>query len=225
VAVELKCETATVRSYARRLRTDANQLLLLLALEESELSIVLTDDRGIQRLNRAFRGKNKATDVLSFPQYDDSNGHEIADGHSSASKRRRARVADVAPPPYLLGDIVISVETAIGQARALGFRPAERMRTLLIHGVLHLLGYDHERSTAEARRMFSRERELAASFGWANAGRGRQSPRLRATTVIVPGWSPAAMPVTTNVIASGSRRPRRQRALSRARIPSVLLPR
>jgi probable rRNA maturation factor len=215
VSVELKCETAAVRPYARRLRTDANQLLLLLALEESELSIVLTDDRGIRRLNRAFRGKNKATDVLSFPQSDGANGDEIADGHASTSKRRGAKAVDVAPPPCLLGDIVISVETAIGQACALGVHPAERMRTLLIHGVLHLLGYDHERSAAEARRMFTRERELAASFGLASAA-----------AVIAPGWSPAAMPVTTHVTASGSPRTRGQRALRRARaLPSVLLPR
>ncbi len=63
-----------------------------------------------------------------------------------------------------LGDVVISLDTARRQARRLGVAPAARMRTLLVHGLLHLLGYDHERSPAEARRMFARERELAAAL-------------------------------------------------------------
>ena len=87
----------------------------------------------MQRLNRRWRGKNRPTDVLSFPQ--------DADG--------------------LLGDVVISVETARRQAieqRTTVGREADR---LLIHGLLHLLGYDHERSPAEARRMRLRERALA----------------------------------------------------------------
>ncbi|MGH7915299.1 MAG: rRNA maturation RNase YbeY, partial [Candidatus Binataceae bacterium] len=70
-----------------------------------------------------------------------------------------------------LGDIIISVDTARRQARRLGLAPAARMRTLLVHGLLHLLGYDHERSTAEARRMFARERELAAALQCASGPR------------------------------------------------------
>jgi rRNA maturation RNase YbeY len=63
-----------------------------------------------------------------------------------------------------LGDIVISIDTALRQARQLHVTPDDRIRTLLIHGLLHLLGYDHERSASEARRMFARERELAAAL-------------------------------------------------------------
>ena len=61
-----------------------------------------------------------------------------------------------------LGDVVISIETALAQSREYGVEPAQRLRTLLIHGFLHLLGYDHARSPAEARKMFARERELTA---------------------------------------------------------------
>ena len=61
-----------------------------------------------------------------------------------------------------LGDVVISIDTALAQAHEYGVAPAERLRTLLIHGFLHLLGYDHERSPSEARKMFARERQLAA---------------------------------------------------------------
>jgi rRNA maturation RNase YbeY len=66
------------------------------------------------------------------------------------------------------------VDTARRQARRLGVAPAARMRTLLMHGVLHLLGYDHERSPAEARRMFARERELAAALEGAASARSRR---------------------------------------------------
>ncbi|HTT77537.1 MAG TPA: rRNA maturation RNase YbeY [Candidatus Binataceae bacterium] len=81
------------------------------------------------------------------------------------SRRRRGDEAtQPAALPHLLGDVVISLDTASRQALALGQSLRERLRTLLIHGVLHLIGYDHERSPAEARRMFARERELAAAL-------------------------------------------------------------
>jgi ssRNA-specific RNase YbeY (16S rRNA maturation enzyme) len=79
------------------------------------------------------------------------------------------------------------VDTARRQARRLGVAPAARMRTLLVHGLLHLLGYDHERSPAEARRMFARERELAAALRRislrARASRSRASARARPRSV------------------------------------------
>lgn len=139
----------------------------LLDLRAAELSIVLADDQFVHGLNRDYRGKDKPTDVLSFSQ--------LEEGESSAAGPLTARaLAPEAAPP--LGDIVISVDTACRQARRLGVEPAARMRTLLIHGMLHLLGYDHERSVAEARRMFARERELARAHGAAarGLGRGRQ---------------------------------------------------
>jgi rRNA maturation RNase YbeY len=77
-------------------------------------------------------------------------------------------------PGTALGDVVISVDTARRQARRLGVAPAARMCTLLMHGVLHLLGYDHERSPVEARRMFARERELAAALEGAASARSRR---------------------------------------------------
>ncbi len=79
-----------------------------------------------------------------------------------------------------LGDVVISLDTARRQARRIGVAPAARLRTLLVHGLLHLLGYDHERSPAEARRMFARERELAAALrGAPGGGRSRRQARKR----------------------------------------------
>lgn len=89
----------------------------------------------IHKLNRQYRGKNKPTDVLSF---------SLADSVC----------------PALLGDVVISIETAARQAQRRGHSLREELQTLLIHGILHLLGYDHEVSRRAALRMRRKEREV-----------------------------------------------------------------
>jgi len=175
----LTCRSAIARPYARALRADANALLRLLALQRSELSLMIVDDAAIRILNRDFRAKDKATDVLSFPQLEDhdevavsARGPQLPDvatttdapALSARTPRARIATATTDAPPLALGDIVISIETASRQAAELGVTVAARIRTLLIHGLLHLLGYDHERSPAEARRMFAHERELAAQL-------------------------------------------------------------
>ena len=102
---------------------------------QAELSLALVTDPEIHVLNRQYRGKDKPTDVLSFP---------LAD----------------ALQPLLLGDVVISIETAARQARRRGHALQEELQTLLIHGVLHLLGYDHAVSRRAAIRMHRKEREV-----------------------------------------------------------------
>lgn len=177
------------------LRADARALLKTLALESCELSLMLVSDRQIRRLNREFRGKDLATDVLSFPQLEPTRELELS---------REAPAVEA--PPMAIGDIVISIDTALRQARELNQRASARIRTLLIHGMLHLLGYDHERSMTEARRMFAREHELAAlmaSTGSRGAcAPGRELPRTMpdqppATKPRKTLWSPAAMPELT----------------------------
>lgn len=147
MAVEFRCATARGRGHARRLLDDAQRLLRATGLTDCELSLTLTSDRAIRALNRDWRGIDAATDVLSFSQLEDSG--------ATPSARR-------SPAGTLLGDVVISIDTALAQAREAGVAPASRLRRLLIHGFLHLLGYDHERSPADARRMFARERALTA---------------------------------------------------------------
>jgi len=118
-------------------------------LPDCEFSLTLTSDASIRKLNRDYRGKDRATDVLSFSQLEERGRARI--------DPRKIRNVEGMP----LGDVVISIDTALAQAREYGLAPEERLRALLIHGFLHLLGYDHERSASAARKMFARERALA----------------------------------------------------------------
>lgn len=170
-AVALRCDTPDARRYSRRVSGDASALLKLLSAEHFELSLWLTGDPSIRELNRTFRGKDQATDVLSFPQLD--AGYSV---HGELGTYQQT----IRPA---LGDVVISVDTARRQAGRLGASTESRLRTLLIHGVLHLLGYDHEGSRAEARRMFAREREMAVALGVSSdRGRAEQTRLRRART-------------------------------------------
>jgi probable rRNA maturation factor len=109
-----------------------------------ELSILLTDDEAIAALNRDWRGKEGPTNVLSFPSDDDA---PAADG-----------------PPALLGDVIVAHATLVREAEAAGIPFADHLRHLVVHGVLHLLGYDHE-NDVEAEEMESRETEILAGLG------------------------------------------------------------
>ncbi|HVA39247.1 MAG TPA: rRNA maturation RNase YbeY [Candidatus Binataceae bacterium] len=177
MAVALRCETGRGRPYAVGLRADARRLMALVGLAACELSVVIADDEFVHALNLEFRGKDRATDVLSFSQLEEAH-----DGRADAALPRPAQALPLVPAAgTALGDIVISVDTARRQARRFGVAPAARMRTLLVHGLLHLLGYDHERSPGEARRMFARERELAAALGRAGTPRTKVKKRRAPT--------------------------------------------
>lgn len=107
---------------------------------ESELSVLVVDDAEISGYNREYLNREGPTNVIAFPM-------------------QEGEFADVAA--YLLGDVVISLDTARREADAAGLSLRERFDQLLVHGILHLCGYDHERTTeAEARRMAARSEEL-----------------------------------------------------------------
>ena len=169
MAVEFRCATARGRRYADRLRADARDLMAAAALPDCELSLSLVSDRAIRALNRSYRGIDSATDVLSFSQIEQASG-----APANPNNVRN-------DPALTLGDVVISIDTALAQARELRTQPAARIRRLLIHGFLHLLGYDHERSSAEARKMFARERALGAKISKDKISRPRSSSRRRKT--------------------------------------------
>ena len=110
----------------------------------AEVSVTFCDNAYIRELNRDYRGKDKATDVLSFPQFDE--GAFPLD------------TEDVIP----LGDIVISLERAKEQARELGNTYTREVAFLAIHSTLHLLGYDHERSPEDDEDMCARQKVIIA---------------------------------------------------------------
>jgi probable rRNA maturation factor len=152
VTVEFRCATARGRSYARGLRADAGRLMRAAGLADCELSLTLTSDRAIRKLNREFRGIDAPTDVLSFSQIEQAGAAPL-DPLSVKNS-----------PGLPVGDVVISIDTAIRQAHQYRVSLSSRLRRLLVHGLLHLIGYDHERSPSDARRMFARERKLAAAM-------------------------------------------------------------
>jgi probable rRNA maturation factor len=119
---------------AREVRRRAAAMLAVLALQEAEVSIVLTGDDQIHILNRDYRGKDRPTDVLAFAM-------------------REGELGELAGP--VLGDVVISVPTARRQAEERGAAPLDEVTMLLAHGLLHLLGWDHD--TAAKDRAMRRE--------------------------------------------------------------------
>lgn len=120
----------------------AQRVLSAVGEGQSELSLELIGDRRMQRLNREYRKQNHTTDVLAFPTRE-----------ATVPKRFVCRT-------NLLGDVVISLPTAIRQAKAMGRPVDEELAILLVHGVLHLCGYDHERNVREAERMSRREQAI-----------------------------------------------------------------
>jgi len=118
----------------------AEKILNALGYPDSELSIAVVGDQSIRRLNRAYLGRDNSTNVISF---------SMQEGPFAAMN------------PHLLGDVVISADTCSREALDAGICFAARLHFLLLHGVLHLAGYDHERSgDAEARRMEEKEGEI-----------------------------------------------------------------
>lgn len=123
----------------QQLRQRAEQLLALCGCARSELSILLLDDSKMAQLNEQYRNKTGPTNVLAFAIQEGGGEHL---------------------PTELLGDVIISLDTAAREAIADGVTLHQRVTILLIHGLLHLLGLDHERSHSEAQAMAEREKEL-----------------------------------------------------------------
>ncbi|WP_240511967.1 rRNA maturation RNase YbeY [Paludifilum halophilum] len=117
------------------------------SLPDAEVSVLIVDDEKIYRLNREYRGVDRPTDVLSFPQWEPEED-PVTEGGG----------------PVPLGDIVISLPRAREQAEKYGHSLNREMGFLAVHGFLHLLGYDHGTEEAE-RAMFTRQEEILARIG------------------------------------------------------------
>ena len=116
-----------------------------------EVGLLITDSKSIQRLNRIYRNENEPTDVLSFQMTSD--------------RGKSTKPSFVSPPDGVrhLGEVVISYQQAIEQAREHHHSIARELVLLIVHGTLHLLGYDHELSV-EARKMKNKEHKILSSL-------------------------------------------------------------
>ncbi len=126
----------------RKIGAAARRILKTLGYGGYELAVVLVDDREITRLNRQYFRRNRPTNVISFPMLE------------KTPSPLRVRV---------LGDVVISSETAEREAAEVGKKTEDEVLFLLIHGILHLVGYDHEKGGKDRAEMEAKEREL---FAW-----------------------------------------------------------
>ncbi len=134
-------EYPAIKVDTRKIKRHIAKILGSLDCNEHEISILFVGDQGIRDLNQQFRNIDRPTDVLSFPQL-------LEDEPETPGM------------PPVLGDVAISLETARHQSEGHGLSLEEELTLLLIHGILHLLGYDHEISDAEDERMRKKTREL-----------------------------------------------------------------
>ena len=111
---------------------------------DKELSILLVDDSKIKELNKAYLKRNRPTDVIAFPQYE--------------QKTKTLH-------PQLLGDVVISVETAKRQALRMGHSFEKELIVLLIHGILHLLGYE-DKTCEKRKKMNEKQKQILKHLGY-----------------------------------------------------------
>lgn len=130
-----------------RIQQTARAVLNALDCPEGELSILLVDDPAIAELNHQYLHRSGPTNVIAFPML-------------------TGEYADISPD--LLGDVVISLDTAAKEAANADISLEQRFRELLVHGILHLFGYDHETDQAEARRMEKKSTELLAKIAQAD---------------------------------------------------------
>lgn len=145
MTVHVAWEGVRADAIAAALHGMAERMLRALRLEATELSVLLTTDARIHALNRAHRGIDRPTDVLAFSQHEDAEGRFVR---------------FVPTERTILGDVVISLDTARRDARRAGLTLDAELALLLAHGLLHLLGMDHA-SRDEERRMQARTQPLA----------------------------------------------------------------
>ena len=141
---------------AANIRTCINAVLKAEGVTaKCEINVLVTDDKGIQQINRTSRNIDKPTDVLSFPMFELSPG-ELPQDWSEYEDPDTGLVP--------LGDMCISLERAIAQAQEFGHTTRREVGYLTIHSMLHLLGYDHMDEGPQKRQMRAREEDIAAGI-------------------------------------------------------------
>ncbi|HQG04601.1 MAG TPA: rRNA maturation RNase YbeY [Thermoleophilia bacterium] len=129
----------------------------------AEVGVTFVGERRMRALNREYRGKDEVTDVLSFPLEDvGESGQRAPEGREGRAGGAAGPAAGDAPP-RLLGDVVVCARQALRQARAAALPPGVELAVLLVHGTLHLLGYDHE---TDVGAMALRQAQLLETVDW-----------------------------------------------------------
>lgn len=141
----LKNRQRKIKIDEERMQADAQRVLDLLKYSDFDLGILITTNATIRKYNRDFRNKDKATDILSFPYHTDLK----------AGKRINVRF----PEDKNLGDLIISAEYVVKEAEKYQVTIDQRLQVLLVHGICHLLGYDHI-SESDYRKMRTKEAYL-----------------------------------------------------------------
>jgi pyridoxine 5-phosphate synthase len=157
VKINAHCNLDQFPIQLSRLTGFSRRLLKRCGAEQYNLNILLVDDQEIRQFNKEYRNRDEATNVLSFP---------FCEGADASIKGL---------PVYELGDIVISLDSALRESIKYGLTFYQRLSWLVVHGTLHLLGYDHERSEKAADEMFAKEKELLTRL---NQTRRRKMAKL-----------------------------------------------
>ncbi|MGD8529635.1 MAG: rRNA maturation RNase YbeY [Syntrophobacterales bacterium] len=139
--IQVNDQQNEIATELEKIRTKARKILNALACYDSELSIVLVDDDQMSSLNKKYRNRRGSTNVLAFAM-------------------REGEFGDISP--QLLGDVIISLPTAQREAEEAGISLDNMISRLLIHGILHLVGFEHDRGEDAAREMEERSSELLA---------------------------------------------------------------
>lgn len=154
MSIHIRSQVRRITFDQTRLERSARAILADVGETSAELGILFVGDQRMRELNRRYRSKDRTTDVLAF------------------AMREAARPQVSRLMPDMLGDVVISIPTAWRQAKEAGRSLDEELACLLVHGILHLCGYDHERGEKDARRMHRRERMILRSIARLMNGAG-----------------------------------------------------
>ena len=153
--VYIKNQQRLIKVNQQRITRLLTKALRLLGLHGAELSIFFVNDIRMRILNREYRGVDRTTDVLSFPQNDNAfSPHFNKGGLGGITNSERSMLN------FILGDIVINLHKANRQAMEYGTTLNEELKRLLIHGLLHLIGYDHEMGKYAERKMQKKTKEI-----------------------------------------------------------------
>lgn len=148
--VEVGTENFTPTWHLDSLERFGSRVLDALKIDNWEVSVLLCDDKLIQELNRTYRSKDEATDVLSFALYADGGQNDFCDTGSCGT--------------ITAGDIIISMETLERQAAEFNISCEEELKRLMIHGILHLTGMDHKSNVTEEEEMLMKQEQLMSQF-------------------------------------------------------------